>query len=62
MLTPFTMPIVNSCCFKGSTRTGSMVIGVLLLIFCIAFLGVTIGLVAGWDDFDTEFLDNTLST
>ena len=56
-----TMPVVNSCCFKCSNRTGSIVIGALLFVFCLAFLGVCIGLVAGWDDFDTDFLDNTLS-
>jgi len=55
------MPVVNSCCFKCSNRTGSVVIGALLFVFCLAFLGVCIGLVAGWDDFDTDFLDNTLS-
>ena len=55
------MPVVNSCCFKCSNRTGSVIIGALLFVFCLAFLGVCIGLVAGWDDFDTDFLDNTLS-
>ena len=55
------MPVVNSCCFKCSNRTGSVIIGALLFAFCLAFLGVCIGLVAGWDDFDTDFLDNTLS-
>ena len=55
------MAVVDSCCFKCSTKTGSVIIGALLLIFCVGFLIVTIGLVAAWEDFDTQFLDDRLS-
>ena len=55
------MAVVDSCCFKCSTKTGSMIIGSLLLVFCVGFLIVTIGLVAAWEDFDTQFLDDRLS-
>jgi uncharacterized membrane protein len=55
------MAIVDSCCFKWSTKTGTIIIGSLLLIFSIGFLIVTIGLVAAWEDFDTQFLDDRLS-
>jgi len=54
-------PLVQSCCFKFNTRTGSMLIGALLFIFALIFLLVTIGLVAGWEDFDTTFLDDNLN-
>ena len=55
------IPITDSCCFKLSNRSGSVVIGTLLLVFCIAFTGVAVGLVAGWEDFDTKFLDDRLA-
>ena len=55
------MPIVNSCCFKFSNKAGSIVIGALLFVFTVAFLAVTIGLVAGWEDFDTDFLDDRIN-
>lgn len=55
------MAIFDSCCYKWSTKTGSIVIGSLLLVFSVCFLIVTIGLVAAWEDFDTQFLDDRLS-
>lgn len=55
------MAVIDSCCFKCSTKTGTIIIGALLLIFSVIFLLVTIGLVAGWEDFDTGFLDDRLS-
>ena len=55
------MAIVESCCFKCSTKTGTLIIGALLLAFSIGFLIVTIGLVSAWEDFDTQFLDDRLS-
>ena len=54
------MPVTNSCCYKLSNRKGTIVIGALLLAFSVGFLIVTIGLVAGWEDFDTKFLDDSL--
>jgi hypothetical protein len=55
------MAVFDSCCYKWSTKTGSIVIGTLLLVFSVCFLIVTIGLVAAWEDFDTQFLDDRLS-
>ncbi len=53
------MPIVTSCCCgKASLKAGSIAIGVILLAFSVAFLAVSVGLVAGWDKIDTTFLDN----
>ena len=34
-------PLVQSCCFKFNTRTGSMLIGALLFIFALIFLLVS---------------------
>jgi len=54
------MAVLHSCCFKFSLKTGTMIIGALLFSFSIIFLLVTIGLVAGWEDFDTSFLDDRI--
>ena len=48
-------------CYKGSLRTGTMVIGLVLLVFTLAFLFTTIGIIADWKKFDTSFLDDRLS-
>jgi len=56
------MAVLDSCCFKFSTKTGSIIIGAILFIFSVIFLFVTIGLVAGWEGFDTTFLDDRLSS
>ena len=55
------IPITDSCCFKFSNRTGSVVIGTILFVFCVAFTFVAVGLIAGWEDFDTQFLDDRLA-
>lgn len=55
------MPIAQTCCFKLSNKTGTILIGAILLTFSVCFLFVTIGLVAGWEDFNTDFLDDRLS-
>ena len=53
------IPILANGCCKKSNKTCTILIGALLLTFTITFLIVTIGLVAGWEDFNTEFLDDT---
>lgn len=55
------MAVVNSCCGKASLKTGSIIIGILLFIFTVIFLFTTVGLVSGWRDFDTQFLDDRLA-
>eukprot|EP00088_Acartia_fossae_P066874 TRINITY_DN8310_c0_g1_i1.p1 TRINITY_DN8310_c0_g1~~TRINITY_DN8310_c0_g1_i1.p1 ORF type:complete len:216 (+),score=48.68 TRINITY_DN8310_c0_g1_i1:62-709(+) len=50
------MPVLDACCFKGSNKTGSIAIGVILLVCSIIFLGVVIGFVAGWEKVDSNFL------
>jgi len=49
------MPALDSCC-GISNKTGTITIGTLLLLSTIILLGVCIGFVAGWEDFDTSFL------
>ena len=48
-------------CYKGSLKTGTMVIGLTLLIFTLAFLFTTVGILADWKKFDSSFLDDRLS-
>merc|ERR1711894_793932 len=55
------MVVVNSCCFKCGLKTGSVIIGVILLMFSVIFLLTTIGIVADWTTFDTTFLDHRLA-
>jgi len=50
------MPVLDACCFKGSNKTGSVIIGFFLLILSIIFLGVVIGFVSGWERVDADFL------
>merc|ERR1711997_225260 len=49
------MPALDSCC-GVSNKTGTIAIGTFLLCFSIVFLGVSIGFIAGWEEFDTSFL------
>jgi len=39
-----------------SNRSGTIAIGGFLLVFTIILLGVSVGFIAGWEDFDTSFL------
>jgi len=55
------MAVVNSCCFKCGLKAGSIIIGVIMLMFSLIFLFTTIGIVADWQTFDTEFLDHRLA-
>ena len=55
------MTLANGCCFRGSLKKCSIIIGVILLIFTLAFLFTTVGIIADWKKFDTSFLDDRLS-
>ena len=55
------MAVVNSCCFKCGLKTGSVIIGVIMLTFSVIFLFTTIGIVADWQTIDTTFLDHRLA-
>lgn len=44
------------CCLKFSNKHGSVAIGVFLLSFSIILTGVSVGFIAGWEQFDTSFL------
>jgi len=50
------MPVLDSCCCKFSNKNGSIAIGVLLLAGSLVLLGVSVGFVAGWEEFDLSFL------